>query len=81
MGDNMNKKEYFDGITAHHAERQEQILKEGVLCDGDCGRSYLQRDLEKTAYHDRLCGQCMFDFVRDQEDFIELNKGDQDVIR
>jgi len=74
----MNKK-YFDGITSHHPKHQEKILKDTVLCDGDCGRSYLPNDLEKTAYGTRLCNSCMFDFVRDQEDYIETNKGGQHV--
>ena len=76
----MNKK-YFDGITAHHPERQKKILKEGVPCDGDCGKYFFKKDLEKTAYNDWLCNDCMFDFIRDQEDYIETNKGGQDVTR
>jgi len=70
------KKEYFDGITAAHPKRQNEILKDSVLCDGSCGISFLKKDLEKTAYNEWLCRDCMFTFLAEQEDYIETNKGE-----
>ena len=71
------KKEYFDNITAAHPKRQNKVLKDTILCDGNCGKSFLKKDLEKTAYTEWLCQKCMFTFLAEQEDYIETNKGDQ----
>jgi hypothetical protein len=69
-------KKYFDRITSHHPERQDRMVRESVLCDGECGKSFLPEDLEKNCYKQRMCSKCMFTFLSEQEDYIEINKGD-----
>ena len=38
-----------------------------ILCDGDCGNCYYERDMNYTDCGESLCKECMFSFVSRQE--------------
>ena len=38
-----------------------------ILCDGDCGNCYYEKDLNLTCYGQNLCNECMFTFMAEQE--------------
>ncbi len=38
-----------------------------TLCDGDCGNCYYYKDMNLTCYGQKLCDNCMFTFVAEQE--------------
>ena len=38
-----------------------------MLCDGDCGNCYHEKDMNLTCYMDNLCDDCMFTFTAEQE--------------
>ena len=38
-----------------------------MLCDGDCGNFYHEKDMNLTCYGDNLCKDCMFSFMVEQE--------------
>ena len=45
-----------------------------MLCDGDCGNCYREKDLNLTSEGDNLCKECMFSFIWKQskiEDYEE----------
>ena len=44
--------------------------KHMMLCDGDCGNCYHEEDLNRTCYGQDLCKECMFSFMREQENAV-----------
>ena len=38
-----------------------------MLCDGDCGNCYHEKDMNVTAYGQNMCRECMFTFIAEQE--------------
>ena len=38
-----------------------------MLCDGDCGNCYHEKDLNRTCCGQDLCNDCMFHFIAEQE--------------
>ena len=49
-------------------ERQSHSEPMGGLCDGECGNCYYIEDLNETCYNEWLCNDCMFIFMREQEE-------------
>ena len=59
-------KAYFDQGCIDEINK---IIKgEKMLCDGDCGNCYNEEDLNRTHCGQDLCKECMFHFMREQED-------------
>ena len=38
-----------------------------MLCDGECGNCYHEKDFNRTCYGQDLCNDCMFHFIAEQE--------------
>ena len=38
-----------------------------IQCDGDCGGYYYYKEMNLTCYGQKLCDNCMFTFVAEQE--------------
>ena len=38
-----------------------------MLCDGECGNCYHEKDLNRTCYGQDFCNDCMFHFIWEQE--------------
>ena len=39
-----------------------------MMCDGDCGNCYHEKDMNLTYYPPlNLCDECMFNFIAEQE--------------
>ena len=64
---------HYDRLTGDLGERMcykcldEEDEGKIMLCDGDCGNCYHEEDLIRTCCGQDLCKECMFSFMREQE--------------
>ena len=54
------KENSMSNFSTDNKDVQKKIMKHGVLCDGNCGRVFIEEDLHQSCYGDLFCNKCMF---------------------